>query len=240
MSLLSDAITHIGSVRTTNEDAILDYADAGLWAVADGMGGHAAGDYASQCVIDYLTDAGRQYRGRALVDMMTQVLNNAHRHIFQYSQRLSGSPLIGSTIVVLILEEDNYHCFWSGDSRCYLLRDSNMQTLTTDHTEAEDLRSRGELPSYLSHEEEVRIENTLIHAIGIDDEEPFIEYVTGNIYEDDCFYLCSDGINKVFTDEQIFSRLRGAHIDQINESFIEDSLSKNAPDNLSSIIVSLR
>ncbi len=239
MPVLSNAVTHVGTVRKANEDAILDYTDAGLWAVADGMGGHTAGDYASQCVIEHLEAAGDQYRGRDLVNMITDTLNDAHHTIFQHSQSLDGSPLIGSTIVVLLLEEDNYHCFWSGDSRCYLLRDGEMSTITKDHTEAEELRARGELSPHLSPEEEIRIENTLIHAIGIDNEQPYIEYTTGNIYENDCFFLCSDGINKIFSDDQILNRLQSLPINQINDSFLDDALCTGAPDNLSSIIITI-
>lgn len=239
MSIISDAVTHIGSVRTTNEDAILDYADAGLWAVADGMGGHEAGDYASQCIIEHLTQAGHQYRGRTLVDHMAQVLAKAHSAIFQHSQQLNGSPLIGSTIVILILEDDNYHCFWSGDSRCYLLRDNALTSITRDHTEAEELRASGQPFSQLSADDAIRIENTLTHAIGIDCDAPYIEYVTGNIYENDAFFLCSDGINKIFSDEEILNRLLNAPIEKINQDFIEDSHLLNAPDNLSSIIVNI-
>jgi len=239
MPVTSSAITHIGTVRTTNEDAILDYSDAGLWAVADGMGGHAAGDFASNCIIEHLTRTGDQYRGKHLVEQMMQALTDAHNTIFRYSQTLDGHPMIGSTIVVLILEEDNYHCFWSGDSRCYLLREDSLSPITTDHTEAEDLRTKGEFPTLLSPEDQSKLENTLIHAVGIDADTPYIEYATGNIYENDYFYLCSDGINKIFSDEEILERLQNTPIEDINPSLVEASLSLSAPDNLSSIIINI-
>ncbi|MGH1485287.1 MAG: PP2C family protein-serine/threonine phosphatase [Cellvibrionaceae bacterium] len=233
------AICHVGSVRTTNEDAILSYADAGLWAVADGMGGHEAGDYASQCLIDHLSRACDKYKGNYLVERIRQIITNAHLSIFEHSQQMAGKPLIGSTIVVLALEADNFHCFWSGDSRCYLLRDNTLNALTNDHTEAEAMLAEGGSPETLSDEEKIRAENTLVHAIGIDNEPPHVDYVSGYIYEGDRFLLCSDGINKIFTDEDINSRIAQNNIGEINQSFLDDALSSHAPDNLSSIIISV-
>jgi protein phosphatase len=233
------AICHVGTVRTTNEDAVLSYADAGLWAVADGMGGHQAGDYASQCLIDHISRACDKYKGNYLVERIRQIITNAHLSIYEHSQQMPGTPLIGTTIVVLALEADNFHCFWSGDSRCYLLRDSQLTALTNDHTEASEMIASGENPDSLSNEERTRAENTLVHAIGIDNDPPHIDYVTGYIYEGDRFLLCSDGINKIFSDDDICTRLNNGNIGEINQSFLDDALSNNAPDNLSNIIVSV-
>ena len=236
-AILYNAITHIGNVRTTNEDAILSYSDAGLWAVADGMGGHTAGDYASQCLIDSLSAACERYKGNYLVERIRQIINSAHQTIFAYSQQMPDRPVIGTTIAVLALEADNFHCFWSGDSRCYLQRNGQLSMLTRDHTEAEQLISEGDLLSELPPEQRSRAENTLVHAIGIDGGLPHIDYVTGHLYENDRFYLCSDGINKIFNDTEINARLNNRDIEAINQSFLADALNNYAPDNLSSIII---
>lgn len=238
-SILHNAITHVGCVRTTNEDAILSHIDAGLWAVADGMGGHEAGDYASKHLIDYLATACDRYKGNYLVERIRQVINNAHHSIFEHSQQMPGKPIIGTTIVVLALEADNFHCFWSGDSRCYLFRNKQLTSLTKDHTESERLIATGNSLSTLTPQERTRAENTLVHAIGIDGGTPYIDYVTGYLHEDDRFFLCSDGINKIFNDTEINARLNNSDIHIINQSFLRDALNNNAPDNLSSIIVNV-
>jgi serine/threonine protein phosphatase PrpC len=239
MATISDSVTHVGTIRTTNEDAILDYTDAGLWAVADGMGGHQAGDYASECIIKHLSSAADNYRGKELVEQMTGILGNAHKAIYQHSQHLSGSPIIGSTIVVLIMEADNYHCFWSGDSRCYLLRHNELTLITADHTEAQEMRTSGDSTEFMSETEKVIAENTLIHAIGIDEASPHVDYVKGHIYEYDRFMLCSDGVNKVYTDEEINIYLSHSTATTANENLLNNALLTDAPDNISSIIISL-
>ncbi len=239
MSVISHAITHVGTKREINEDAVLSHLDAGVWAVADGMGGHQGGDFASQCLIDHLSRACDQYKGNYLVQRIKQIITNAHLSIFKHSQQISGQPVIGSTIVVLALEADNFHCFWSGDSRCYLLRDNELCVLTTDHTEAQEMLACGGSTT-MSHAEKVQAENTLVHAIGIDNQPPHIDYISGHIYENDCFFLCSDGINKIYSDDEICSRLLSGSAEDINHSFLNDGLSiNNVPDNLSSIIVAI-
>jgi len=237
MPITSDALTHLGTVRTDNEDAILAYPDAGLWAVADGMGGHQAGDYASQCLIEHLHHAAEQYRGQDLVDNILPILTEAHQAIYQHSQQLEGQPIIGSTIVVLILEADNYHCFWSGDSRCYLSREEKFTPITYDHTEAHALLASGDSMRHFSHTEKVQAQNTLVHAMGIDAEAPHIDYVRGYIYEDDRFFLCSDGVNKIYSDSELRHRLQHDNIETINIDLIEQAPEGHIPDNLSSIII---
>lgn len=239
MSVVANAMCHIGSVRKTNEDTVLDYPDAGLWAIADGMGGHQGGELASQWLIDHIAETGHHTRGAALVDAVKEAIQTAHMQIFDYSQSLPQQPIMGSTIVVLILEGDQYHCIWSGDSRCYLLRDGCFKAITVDHTEAEELIAKGAMPQFLPDAIHRRVENTLTHAIGIDNQPAYLEYQTGFTYEHDCFYLCSDGINKVFSDMEIQERLLSNSPQRSNLLFVKESLEKNAPDNLSSIIVNL-
>jgi serine/threonine protein phosphatase PrpC len=234
-----NAFCHTGTVRSTNEDAILSHPTAGVWAVADGMGGHVGGEFASQCLIQHLHAACERYKGNYLVERLRDVITQAHKAIYQHSLSLHGQPIIGSTIVILALEADNFHCFWTGDSRCYLYRDQQLSMLTEDHTEAQALIAHGENISYLSHELRQRAENTLLHAIGVDDQKPHIDYVSGYLYERDRFFLCSDGINKIFSDAEIGERLAEPSIETINRDFLGDALQDQAPDNLSSVIVSV-
>ncbi|MGK0441366.1 MAG: protein phosphatase [Pseudohongiellaceae bacterium] len=232
----SSSMTHTGSVRSHNEDAFLSMPEAGLWAVADGMGGHEAGDYASLCIIDYLRQACLQYQGQQLVEQVPLTLQKANAELCRYAQQLPAGSIVGSTVVVLVLEADRFHCFWSGDSRCYLLRDQQLTTITRDHTEAQDLLAKGLLSA-----EQAANDPALQHlteAIGID-VPAFIDYQHDVIYEGDRFLLCSDGINKVFSDPVLAERMLGTSINHINQQLLSHALQVGAPDNLSSIIVSL-
>jgi protein phosphatase len=237
-SLQHHAICHRGTERTRNEDAVLACPEAGLWAVADGMGGHQAGDFASQCLIEYLSEACAYYKGNALVHKVQDFITQAHLAIYKHSLQLAGKPMIGSTIVTLVLEADNFHCFWSGDSRCYLLRNQKLTLLTEDHTEAQTLMASGG-HSGLTQTEKISAENTLVHAIGIDNEAPHIDYVSGYLYENDRFLLCSDGINKIYNDYELTARMQMGDAELINQLMLSDALNSGAPDNLSSVIVEL-
>lgn len=239
MSIQCQAISHVGNIRKVNEDAVLSYPDAGLWAVADGMGGHQAGDFASQCIIEHLRKACDRYKGNYLVERLRHIIGEAHRAIYQHSLTLDGQPLIGTTIVILVLEADNFHCFWSGDSRCYLQRDRQFTLLTEDHTEAQYFLATGTELQHLSVAEKNLAENTLTHAIGIDDNEPYIDYCSGYIYEQDRFLLCSDGINKVHSDTRLEDYFLQEKDQNICQHIIDEGLKKDAPDNLSAIVVGI-
>lgn len=214
--IASTGVTHEGLVRARNEDSILVAPESGLWVVADGMGGHEAGDYASQCVVTHLQQAARIHSGASLVEHLASAVESANREVYDFSKWQSEDGIVGTTFVALVLEGEHFHCFWTGDSRCYLLRDDRLQMLSRDHAD----------------------EGGLLHGIGIDPE-PFIDYVNGYLYEGDRFYLCTDGINKVITDQQLENTLRQWHedIDQINNRLVYDALRRGAPDNFSSIIV---
>ncbi|VAW45391.1 Protein serine/threonine phosphatase PrpC, regulation of stationary phase [hydrothermal vent metagenome] len=235
-SVSTSSMTHIGCVRQKNEDSLLAMPKSGLWAVADGMGGHEAGDYASQSIIRHLQKAGLQYRNTELVNAIPSVLASANKEIYHYAQQHTPNQIIGSTIVVLIIEDENYHCFWSGDSRCYLSREQTFTPITNDHTEAQTLIEQGILtPAQTENSKEA---NTLTHAIGVDPS-PHLDYIKDYIYEEDRFLLCTDGLTKNFSDTTLAEHITLDNIDGINQQFLSKALQAGAPDNLSSIIVSI-
>jgi len=232
----TSSMTHTGSIRKKNEDALMAMPTSGLWAVADGMGGHEAGDYASQCIIGHLYQAGLAFNGKNLVDRIPDILRAANQEIYDYAKQRHEESIVGSTVTLMIMEGEKYHCFWSGDSRCYLLRENSIQPVTQDHTEAMELFDQG-----LINAEDVETcpeSNVLTQAIGID-EEPFIDYTQDYIYEGDRFLLCTDGITKVFPDQKLQTMLQQKNIDKVNQEFLGEALEAGAPDNLSSIIIGL-
>ncbi|GAB1269904.1 protein phosphatase 2C domain-containing protein [Aurantivibrio infirmus] len=232
----TSSLTHTGTIRKKNEDALVAMPKAGLWAVADGMGGHEAGDYASQCIIGHLYQAGLAFNGMNLVNKVPDILKAANLEIFNYARQRDEESIVGSTVTLLIMEGDKYHCFWSGDSRCYLLRENIIKPLTQDHTEAYELFEQGRISA--DQIETCPESNVLTQAIGID-EIPYIDYTQDYIYEDDRFLLCTDGITKVFSDQKIQMFLQEKNIDKINQGFLNEALEAGAPDNLSSIIIGL-
>lgn len=232
----TSSLTHTGTVRARNEDAVLAMPSSGLWAVADGMGGHDAGDYASECIMRHLEQLAQTTYGSDLVHQVSHALNAANLEIYNYSQANGERRVVGSTIVVLVMEGDKYHCFWCGDSRCYLKRDQQLLMITQDHTEAQEMVDNGLLSPDLV--DTVPESNVLTNAVGIGPELS-IDYIHDHIYEQDAFYLCSDGVNKVFSDDEIMVALDDSDIERANQSLLANALEQGSPDNFSSIIVCL-
>src|ERR1051325_4803821 len=136
------AISHVGAVRKNNEDSYLHRPDLGLWVVADGMGGHAAGDVASQTVVECMTQMPSNGSLSALVDAAEDKLLEANRRLLALAVN-QHQRTIGSTAVALLARGGFAACLWAGDSRVYRVRSKKTERLTQDHAMVEDLVSSG-------------------------------------------------------------------------------------------------
>ena len=139
----SIAFSHRGGIRDHNEDAFVEFADSGLWLVADGMGGYRAGDVASQLICDTVTSARRRHDGMLGKVELEQAIQQANRRIRQYGQEKLAGQTLGSTVVALLIENEQYHLFWAGDSRCYLVRNGELVQLSRDHSQVADMVDQG-------------------------------------------------------------------------------------------------
>src|SRR5215467_9254312 len=111
------ARTHVGCRRKLNEDALMARPDRGLWAVADGMGGHDAGEVASALVVELLEASSGEGVAR-----VTAALTQANRRLVAMAGSGPHARIIGSTVVALVADEKSFACLWAGDSRAYLAR----------------------------------------------------------------------------------------------------------------------
>ena len=136
----SVARSHVGCVRKRNEDRVLDRPQAALWAVADGMGGHAGGAAAAARVIDSLSAVTHGVSGPAFLIDISSALQAANRALHADA----ASPC-GATIVALFIHEGHHVCLWAGDSRAYRLRDGALLRLSRDHSVVQDMVDRNML-----------------------------------------------------------------------------------------------
>lgn len=229
----SASYSHVGMVRQINEDACLDLPDAGLWAVADGMGGHAAGDYVASLIVDTLrrippSDSLAIY-SNALRTRLAEV-NAAVRE--EAGNR--GVSMMGSTVVLLAVRGDTAICLWAGDSRLYRLRDGVLQSLSHDHSYVQDLIDSG-----LLSEAQARVHpraNIVTRAVGVAD--PLeLSQVELDIQPGDTYLLCSDGLNKTAEDHEIRDVLGHANPYEVVRSLVHLGLTRGAPDNITAIVV---
>jgi serine/threonine protein phosphatase PrpC len=227
--------THPGNVRPRNEDSHLVRSDAGLWAVADGMGGHEAGDVASQLIVKALDTIAAS--GSA-IELLAETENRilvANRQIIELS-RQRGGAVIGSTVAILLISEDHYACLWAGDSRLYLARRDMIQQVSRDHTEVEEMLASGALTA---DEVENWPNNVITRAVGIQDD-PELEIVTGAFEDCDIFVLCSDGLTKHVADDEILQCVSSHDAQTSSTALVELALERGGLDNVTVIVVQPR
>ena len=195
-----------------------------------------AGDVASRRIVEVLADLGRRFSGQALLYRIKSVLKMVNAELRDTAKQLGRDVVIGSTVVVLVLEGEHYHCFWSGDSRCYLWRNNTLSCLTRDHTAVNEAMAMG----VLSREDAYRHQrgNVLTQAIGAFDEF-FIDAGQGILYENDTFLLCTDGLTKVFSDQMLADRMQNSNITDLNTQLVEEAVSLGAKDNLTSVMLTV-
>src|SRR5262249_7445943 len=140
----SGAVSHVGKVRTRNEDSYLVQPESGIWAVADGMGGHDDGHLASATVIEEFRSIGRPASAADLLAHSEQGLISANDRIYSLAGRRRGAT-IGTTVAILLAHDDYFACLWCGDSRIYRLRAGELMQLSRDHTEVQAMVEDGRL-----------------------------------------------------------------------------------------------
>lgn len=226
--------TDVGSVRQNNEDALFAKPEIGLWAVADGMGGHEVGDVASRMIVEALDLIEPSPRLSDFVDVVEQALVDVNRQIIDYADVMFDSATMGSTLVALIIRGRVGICLWAGDSRLYRMRNQQLTQLTRDHSHVQDLLEAGEI----SEDEAVNHPhgNVITRAVGVE-EDGLIDINVFNTQIGDTFLLCSDGLYNTVSDEQIVQLLIENDPEQAANKLVEASLANGAPDNVTVIVV---
>jgi len=227
------AATHVGKVRERNEDSYLVRPEAGIWAVADGMGGHEAGDLASRTVVDALASIEAPASGSELLSLCKSRIFEANAQLLKISNE-RGGVTIGTTVTILLTFDRYFACVWSGDSRMYRVRDNRISQISRDHTEAEDLLAEGVITP-----EEAKSwagKNVITRAIGVS-EFPELEVVTGAIHPDDVFIICTDGLTRHVQDSEILESATAPTPEQACDRLVLLTLERGAGDNVTVVMV---
>ena len=209
--------------------------DRGLWAVADGMGGHDAGDVASSKVTEALLRLPVVYGLDNLVAAAIAALQRVNQELIELAGSNDGRRTIGSTVVGLAIAGDQFRCFWAGDSRAYRFRDGQIQQLSRDHSMVQDLVDAGMLDPDDAHNHPNA--NIITRAVGVT-EELRVDTANGDARPGDRFLLASDGLTRLVDDSELSAILTSDTATAAAEKLIEMSLSRGAPDNVTMIIVS--
>lgn len=229
--LTSHAATHPGAVRPRNEDALLDRPDIGLWAVADGAGGHGAGDVASAAIIEALKTVPPGLSAAELLAQVRLRLTNVHAGLQEEAARRGPGRLVASTVVVMLARGDHFAMLWAGDSRGYLFRDGVLQRITRDHSLVQELVDQGAL-----REEEAESHpqaNVITRAIGAHGELE-LDKISGRIVAGDRYLLCTDGLFKAMPEAEIAAMLQNG---SDPTAIVTEAVGRGARDNVSAVAV---
>ena len=233
-TFFSTSRTHTGG-RVLNEDRVLERPDVGLWAVADGMGGHKAGDMASAMVVDALSRVAHFATGYAYLNDVATQLHAVNRELLDRSGAGAAAPgLIGSTVVALLAHEGYYACVWAGDSRAYLLRDGKLRRITHDHSLVQEMVDSGALTPAQARSHPRA--NVITRAVGVADP-LLLEKRHAPIEADDLFLLCSDGLTGTMHDEEIEERLSRGDLQSAADDLLGLAVGRDARDNVSLVLV---
>jgi serine/threonine protein phosphatase PrpC len=230
------AATDTGRVRNHNEDSFMAQPESGVWVVADGMGGHHAGDFASRAIVESVATVGRPVSAPDLQARFMDRILRAHQTIQAQSARLNGAT-VGATLVGLLSFDRHFACIWSGDSRIYLLRQGQYAQVTVDHTEVNELLRTGAITPDQAATWPRR--NVITRAIGVHDM-PMTDERSGVLVDGDTFLLCSDGLTEHVEDHEMAAALAQMGAQAACDALVQLTLERGAKDNVTVIVVRCR
>ncbi|TPJ40073.1 protein phosphatase 2C domain-containing protein [Mesorhizobium sp. B2-6-5] len=230
----SFGVSHKGCVREHNEDNYLLEPQTGLWVVADGMGGHEAGEVASASIVDHLATVGIASSAPDLRARFEDRLSRANAEIRRISE--TRGITIGSTVAALLAMDGRFACLWAGDSRIYLIRNASISQISKDHTEVQELLDRGMISAAEALTWPRR--NVITHAVGVSDEF-IIDFQQGELMPGDIFVLSTDGLTAHVSDAEIETAVVSATPQAACEYLLETVLARGGTDNVTIVLVKI-
>ncbi|BAN47490.1 PP2C family serine/threonine-protein phosphatase [Metapseudomonas resinovorans] len=217
-----------GCVREHNEDALLCVPELGLWAVADGMGGHQRGEVASAVAVAALRDAVASGQG------LGAALQAAHQAVVAAA---SGSGM-GTTLVAVRFHGSSFDLAWAGDSRAYRVSASGIERLSHDHSLVQALVDAGELSPEEARRHPRR--NVVTQCLGQLHQALEIGYLQGTLAPGELMLLCSDGLTGELDDGRILAQCASAEtLDELVAGLLQQACDAGGRDNISCIVLGL-
>ena len=226
------ARTHIGNVRPSNQDALLMQPGLfGLFGVADGMGGHKAGDVASRMAVETVQDALKdQAPGE---DLLRAAIEQANERIYQAQLEDEELHGMGTTMTVIWEDHDRVLLGHVGDSRAYLLRDGAVRQISLDHSLVGELVRAGHITPEEARQHPYR--NVITRAVGTDTEVQ-VDVTEVDRRPGDLYLLCSDGLSEYVDMDQMREILLSQSLDEAADTLLQLALDGGGRDNISLVL----
>jgi serine/threonine protein phosphatase PrpC len=233
LRFVSHGLTHLGLVRQRNEDAFIERPEHGLWAVADGMGGHDQGDYASAAVVNRLAGFKPYADLEEFTDEVRRALSHVDVHLRARAKATGPQTVIASTVGCLLVYSGEFAAVWAGDSRVYQLRDGNLVQLSTDHSRVQELVDA----RLLSPEEARRHPEAHVVTQAIGAGRLHFGTRVGMARPGDRFLLCTDGLTNMVANDEIGREIGAGTPQAAAERLLDLVLARGAVDNVTIIVV---
>ncbi|WP_027159854.1 type VI secretion system-associated protein TagF [Methylobacter luteus] len=230
----SFARTDVGLRRKCNEDAVLDRPQAGLWAVADGMGGHQAGDVASRMIVEALSKLELSGDLETSIKKTDACLKQVNDDLRDLAESQFDKQIVGSTIVALIAGDQRFAYLWAGDSRLYRLRHRQLVQLTVDHCEDQTYPGNNPMPA----DRPLKQTNVITRALGADDDLA-LDRGTVDVQPGDIYLLSSDGLDKEVSFQEIETILNANDYEASVKALVDLTLERGARDNVSIVAIEI-
>lgn len=231
-----EALTDVGRARERNEDSY--YAGDYVFAVADGLGGHNAGEVASRLAVEPLAAFDRAVEGTPddrLAEALERAVDAANRAVYQRAQNDAKVRGMGTTLTAIAISNGSAHLAHVGDSRCYLIRGGEITQLSSDHTLVARMVQEGKLTPEQAETHPQR--SILTRALGA---EPEIDVDTLEIQlaPGDRLILCSDGLSSVIDDDQILTTLAESKgLKEACKRLVDAANARGGPDNITVVVI---
>jgi serine/threonine-protein phosphatase Stp1 len=230
-ALPSSSATHPGAVRTRNEDSLVDRPELGLWAVADGAGGHGSGDVASQAIAAALQGIPSRLSAPELLATVRATLADVHADLQRRASQAGVDRIMASTVAVALARDGHFACLWAGDSRIYLMRAGELRRLTRDHSLVQQLIDEGRLTPEQAETDPRG--NIILRAIGGGGDLE-LDKVSGRLEHGDLLMLCTDGVFKTLAEPDLAALLATG---MPAREIIDRAVALGARDNVTVVLV---
>jgi type VI secretion system ImpM family protein len=230
---LSAGLSETGRVRQMNQDAFLERPEVGMWVVADGMGGHEAGDVASRAVCDAVADVPPGDTLEGTIDLVRGRLEEVNTHLRRAAQRSVDSLQSGSTVVVMLARRTRVAVLWAGDSRAYRLRAGSLHPLTRDHTWTSELNDG---PAIVDEAHRAESAFAITRAVGGTDTLD-LDLQRDRVRKGDRYLLCSDGLTRELDDAQLVSILSDGDAAACARRLVQATIDAGARDNVTVVVI---
>ena len=230
-------ISHPGAKRKYNEDTFVNRPDLGLWAVADGAGGHQAGEVASGMIREALEAIPPELSASELLAEVRIRIAATHDALRQMAEERGDGAMIASTVVAVLIRNEYCACLWAGDSRFYLLRNGVLRQITKDHSLVQDLVDSGAITE--DEAENHPRANVITRAVGADMDDFVLDKTMERLQPGDRLLLCSDGLCKTLSNDTLAALLGAEIVAPPPQILIEAALAESVTDNVTAVTIEI-